>query len=324
MKKWKKAWIVMALLIVSMSLKVDVEASDGEEYVTITVDAIDSSDMTYSIDSDDPASFSSSNEFKILAGTTHTIYVKDAAGNITSQEYTSSASTVTTPTVSTVSGNEIQEAETSSADSLKNPEDIITDAASAEDGQGTVYDKVNTDGSADSSRVFYTVTTKDGEVFYLVIDQKQGTNNVYLLDQVRTSDLYALAVDDDDSRNQTSQLADSLFDFSTDEDESSSENMEPELKASDDASRKKGSFGNIAILFIIMAIGGAVYYYMKVYKNKKNEQMDLLDAMDREDFVADDAEKENDEVDFGLGDDYQEDPLVEDEFDPELDGEEDE
>lgn len=66
-------------------------ASDGQEYITISVDAEDNNgNLLYALDTDDPGSFSPSNEFSVPAGTNHTIYVKDSAGNITAQEYVSS------------------------------------------------------------------------------------------------------------------------------------------------------------------------------------------------------------------------------------------
>ena len=69
---------------------------EDEEYITISVDAVDSSgNVTYALDTDDPAAFTESNEFAIPAGTTHTIYVKDEAGNITSQEYPGQTEVVT-------------------------------------------------------------------------------------------------------------------------------------------------------------------------------------------------------------------------------------
>ena len=46
---------------------------------------------------------------------------------------------------------------------------------------------------------------------------------------------------------------------------------------------------------------------MKVYKNKKDTQMDLTDAMEREDFEAD--YPEDDELDFELEEGYQEEAL---------------
>ena len=78
---------IMAAILIAVPAT-GVYASDGEEYVTITVHASDDNEgITYALDSDDPGSFGPSNMFTVPAGTSHTIYVKDAAGNITSQVY---------------------------------------------------------------------------------------------------------------------------------------------------------------------------------------------------------------------------------------------
>lgn len=52
-------------------------------------------------------------------------------------------------------------------------------------------------------------------------------------------------------------------------------------------------------------IGGGVYYYKNIYKKKKDEQMDLVEALDKDDFVPEDYEEDED-ADFDLDDDYQE------------------
>jgi len=70
-------------MLVGLSVPAYAHASDGEDYITISVDAVDNSgQMQYAIDSDDPSAFSNINEFTIPTGTSHTIYVKDAAGKV--------------------------------------------------------------------------------------------------------------------------------------------------------------------------------------------------------------------------------------------------
>lgn len=46
---------------------------------------------------------------------------------------------------------------------------------------------------------FYTITTEDGNVFYLIVDGKRDSNNVYFLNGVTESDLMALAEKSDGS-----------------------------------------------------------------------------------------------------------------------------
>lgn len=287
-------------------------ASDGQEYITISVEAEDNSGtLLYALDTDSPDAFSTANEFTVPAGTEHTIYVKDSAGNITSQEFTPSQEEHTKTytdeedegrTVNidiTLDDPPAQEQEPDQLD-YEYAGDLLYDPAEA--GQGTVYEKVEVPvNDPDAERLFYTVTTDEGEVFYLVIDQGQSTNNVYLLDQVNLSDLKALAYDD--SGKTESAESSSLLSALSGNNENDTAN---ELMPVEEPSSSKGNSvgGNLAILLLLAAIGGGFYYYKNVYKNKKDEQMDLIDALDKEDFAAEDEEE--DEADFGLDDDYQE------------------
>ena len=54
----------------------------------------------------------------------------------------------------------------------------IPDGAFTPEGTGTVLDTAT---SADGDKQFYTITTEDGNVFYLIIDGKRDGNNVYFL-----------------------------------------------------------------------------------------------------------------------------------------------
>lgn len=306
--------ILMAFFLCIGTVKI-VYASEGQEYITISVEAEDNSGtLLYALDTDSPEAFTLSNEFSIPTGTNHTIYVKDSAGNIASQEYISSTEDYESYERTYVS--EEDESRTVNIDitldDAPNPEpnldysdyeyagDLLYDPAEA--GQGTVYEKVESSANdPNAERIFYTVTTDEGEVFYLVIDQGQSTNNVYLLDQVKMSDLRALAIDDS-GKSESSESTSLLSALSGGNENSGNDELIPEEKK--DSSKKNSMGGNLIILLLLAAIGGGFYYYKNVYKNKKDEQMDLIDALDREDFEAEN--EEDDEVDFGLDDDYQE------------------
>ncbi len=283
-------------------------ASDGEAYITISVDAEDDNEtLLYALDTDDPSAFSTSNEFTVPAGTDHTIYVKDAAGNITSQDFKSSSTDYDQAYMQGEDDNgrtvniDVVLDDTPDYSDYEYAGDLLKDPA--EYGQGTVYDKVNTDANdPDAQRIFYTVTTDEGEVFYLVIDQGQSSNNVYLLDQVNLSDLHALAVDDKSSSS--SEESESLLSSLNKSNES--EELLTEKSDTQEKQDKK-SRNNIRLILIlaIAVVGGGVYYYQNIYKKKKDEQMDLVDALDRDDFAAEEDEEEED-ADFGLDEDYQE------------------
>ena len=69
------------------------------------------------------------------------------------------------------------------------PEDEKEPNPFTPEGTGTVVDNA-TDGDG---KEFFTITTADENVFYLVIDRQRGSENVYFLNTVTLTDLEALA-----------------------------------------------------------------------------------------------------------------------------------
>lgn len=281
-----------------------VYASDGENYTTITVDATDDNEdgLKYAIDTDDPEAFADSNEFTVPAGTEHTIYVKDAAGNITSQEYKPVQAQEEIPeasvTVTDFSQETREDGQQINIDLEIDREEKFPDYSDyerltdepAEAGTGTVAEKIKTDGSDSSDRIFYTITTKEGEVLYLIVDQGQQTDNVYLLDTVSADDLLALADGAASTGSVREEKEDNLFTA-----------LSKESEEENDEKEKGASNSNILIVLLFVLVGGGAYYYFKIYKNKKNEAMDVMDAMDMDDFEPE-LEESDDEADFEYDD----------------------
>lgn len=287
MTKKFKTLCLLGIMCMCWTSGIQVYASNGEEYITISIDATDdNSELMYSLDSENPDDFTDSNEFKILAGTSHTIYVKDAAGNITSQQYVPESST-------TVVGSKADQnidinlevgGGSSGTGSTTSKYDYLTDSP-VEQGEGTVYDRVVSDNSLDSQMIFYDITTEEGEVFHLVVDQGNSANNVYLLKQVKNSDLQALAVDDTGTQKEA-ENEESLLKALAAEDEVTGNPVE-------DVETKKSNTTGMLKILMLAGIAGAAYYYLKVYKKKKHTEIELEDARDINDFEA-----EEDEIDF--------------------------
>ena len=108
----------------------------------------------------------------------------------------------------------------------------------------------------------------------------------------RSSDLKELAIDDESNNSgRSGSLLDSLNSLEDKDDVSetgdlSNENTKSETKKNGDTKLK---------LFLILGmaiIGGGVYYYKNIYKKKKDEQMDLVDALDKDDFVPEGYEED--------------------------------
>lgn len=133
-------------------------------------------------------------------------------------------------------------------------------------GTGTV---VNTATDEDGKQ-FYTITTPDENVFYLVIDLQRETDNVYFLNAVTEKDLLALAEKSGDAQ----------------ENETIVSTPEPEdtldTTATPEADTKPQSQSNTGMLLLVLAvvvIGGGAGYYFKIYR-PKHEQADQEDDFD--------------------------------------------
>lgn len=117
-------------------------------------------------------------------------------------------------------------------------------------GTGTVVDNA-TDAEG---KEFFTITTADEAVFYLVIDRQRSGENVYFLNAVTLADLAALA-----------------------EANGEAPAPEPEPEA-------KGGAGPLLLALAVVLIGGGAAFYFKVYRPKHQQA-----AAPEEDYADDPA-----------------------------------
>ena len=125
---------------------------------------------------------------------------------------------------------------------------------------------------------FITVTARDGNVFYFVIDHGAESENVYFLNVVDEADLNALI-----EKEETEVPEEPVPESDTekpDEDLVPIEDVEPEKP-------EGNNIGLIIILVIAVAAGIGGYYYKVILPKKK-----LKDADDIEDFDFGDEDDE--------------------------------
>lgn len=135
-------------------------------------------------------------------------------------------------------------------------------------GTGTVLDNA----TDEYGKEFYTITTPDENVFYLVIDKQRDADNVYFLNAVTESDLMALAEQDAEPTPQPVEPAPTPTPQPV---EPTEEPEEPEPKPEQGASPLMLALIGVAVL----AVGGLGYYF-KIYKPKH----ELDDAADIDEF----------------------------------------
>lgn len=127
---------------------------------------------------------------------------------------------------------------------------------------------------------FITVTARDGNVFYFVIDHGAETENVYFLNTVDEADLNAL-LEENSSENPNQQ---------TPTVETPTETLEVPEEPEEPSPKDEKSENNMLLpilLVIAAAVGIGGYYYKVILPKKKLEEAD-----DIEDFDFDDEDKE--------------------------------
>lgn len=132
---------------------------------------------------------------------------------------------------------------------------------------------------------FITVTARDGNVFYFVIDHAAESENVYFLNVVDESDLAALTEDADTKTEEKPVTAEPA----------ETEPTEPEQQEQEKTEQpEKDTGGNAGFLVIILllacAVGAGAYYYKVVLPKKKLEQADDLEDFEFEEYDEDDTE----------------------------------
>lgn len=272
-KTWKWKILVLNLMaVLSMWNLCDIAYAAAENYTTVTVNAIDdeSGVFRYAIDATDESCWQESNVFYVQPGTTHTIYVKDAAGNITSSE-------VYAEEIQPVNASAALEEKTETTAAAESGAEIKAGYTyGVGDGVGSVTDYV-----ADGSKEFYTITTTNGNAFYLIIDHRNNDSNVYFTKPVSEMDLLTLAAEAGQINETDLTMAE------TAETKAIPEKTEEPLPEESEKIKKKGNIltDNLPIFIIIGLLGGG-YYYFVIYRKKRDVAAEYdEDAADMDQFI---------------------------------------
>ena len=120
------------------------------------------------------------------------------------------------------------------------------------DGTGTVVDNA----TDEDGKEFYTITTADESVFYLVIDKQKTSENVYFLNTVTTDDLLPLAEQGKEPPKEVTP-------------EPEPKPTEPVEEVPEPEPEKKDSpLLSLLLIGAVVLAGGGIGYYFKIYKPK--------------------------------------------------------
>ena len=181
-------------------------------------------------------------------------------------------------------------------------------AALSPDGNLSLIDDIGS--SAASGKQFITVESKNGNVFYLIIDRDdEGGETVHFLNQVDEADLMALTEDGEAAKKpivcsctdkcQAGTVNTACEVCMTNMSECVGKEPEPVTpdEPEEPAEEKKGGAGAIVAVVLILAAGGGTAFYFLVLKPKQGgkvpSDLDDFDLEDEEEYLTGDEETED-------------------------------
>lgn len=156
--------------------------------------------------------------------------------------------------------------------------------------------------SADGDKVMYTVATRDGSIFYIVIDKSGGTENVYFLNTVDLVDLAsAIKQNKTESDVYTEQEADVIAKAgeetaanNNDESNSGNNDSKPSKNSAEtnSSTEKKSDMTLYIVIGIVAVVVIGIAAYKKIGPGKKNK----APAFDEYDEPEEDEEEYSEDI----------------------------
>lgn len=188
-------------------------------------------------------------------------------------------------------------------ESILNPSGGSESETGGNDGETAANETAGSDTSGE--KLMYTIATRDGSTFYIIIDKNSGGENVYFLNKVDITDLASLIGRDKDEDSLTNQekeiiaAADGITVKPADKTPSSGDDNSdviPDSSQFDDtnsnANNKKSSGGYTMyiIIGVAMVVAIIIGWYFKIGPGKK-KKTNFADEEDYED--EEEAAQEN-------------------------------
>lgn len=143
-------------------------------------------------------------------------------------------------------------------------------------GNGEVEDNI----VDDPSKEFFTVKTKGGNTFFLVIDRARNSENVYMLSMIDEYDLQEFL--DDEERNGKQEEETPAVVLPETKPEST-----PDVEIEEPKEESSGGMNKILLLVFVAALGGAgAFFYFYIYKPKPKEETPQSENLETDQSLA--------------------------------------
>ena len=160
------------------------------------------------------------------------------------------------------SKTESVETEETEKDTVVEENQINTEEPFSVPGNAQVQDDITNS----KNKEFLTITTKNNNTFYLIIDRSANVDNVYMLSQIDENDLQEFLEED----SSASTIVDVTPEVVIDENTHTEQTEQPVTESPE----KEGTSSNLGALVAIFAaaiLGVGAYGYVKFIKPKKDE-----------------------------------------------------
>lgn len=143
-------------------------------------------------------------------------------------------------------------------------------------GNGEVEDNI----VDDPSKEFFTVKTKGGNTFFLVIDRARNSENVYMLSMIDEYDLQEFLDDEERNGKQEEETPAVVLPETKPE-------PTPDVEIEESEEESSGGMNKILLLVFVAALGGAgAFFYFYIYKPKPKEETPQSENLETDQSLA--------------------------------------
>ena len=160
------------------------------------------------------------------------------------------------------SKTETVETEKTDKDTVVEENQINTEEPFSVPGNAQVQDDITNS----KNKEFLTITTKNNNTFYVIIDRSANVDNVYMLSQIDENDLQEFLEEDSSASTIVDVTPEVVIDENT-----HTEQTEQPATVSPEKEGTASNLGALVAIFIAAILGVGAYGYIKFIKPKKDE-----------------------------------------------------